>query len=76
MFFSGLLVYFVVDMVKIQSPKEGQFSITLPLAVMKFKRWKKGTELLPMVDDKGDVVLKEIQQETLVKGSGQRNSKI
>jgi hypothetical protein len=50
-------------MVKIQNPKEGQFNITLPLGIMKMKRWKKGTELLLTLDEKGEVVLKEITQE-------------
>jgi len=47
-------------MVKIQNPKEGQFNITLPLGIMKIKRWKKGTELLLTLNEKGEVILKEI----------------
>jgi len=47
-------------MVKIQCPKEGQFNITLPLGIIKMKRWKKGTELFPTLNEKGEVILKEI----------------
>jgi hypothetical protein len=47
-------------MVKIQNPKKGQFNITLPLGIIKMKRWKKGTELYPTLNEKGEVILKEI----------------
>lgn len=47
-------------MVKIQNPKPGQFNITLPLGIIKMKRWKKGTELFPTLNEKGEVILKEI----------------
>lgn len=47
-------------MVKIQSPKKGQFSITLPLGIIKMKQWKKGTEIFPTLNEKGEVILKEI----------------
>jgi len=50
-------------MVKIQSPKAGQFSITLPLGIIKLKRWKKGTEIFPTLNEKGEVVLKELKLE-------------
>lgn len=50
-------------MVKIQNPKEGQFNITIPLGIMKLKRWRKGTELFLTLSEKGDVVLKEINAE-------------
>jgi hypothetical protein len=47
-------------MVKIQNPKPGQFSITLPLTIIKMKKWKKGTELFATINDKGDIILREI----------------
>jgi hypothetical protein len=47
-------------MVKIQSPKDGQYGITLPLGIIKLKGWKKGTELFPTLNEKGEVILKEI----------------
>ncbi len=51
-------------MVKIQSPKSGQFNITIPLGLIKLKRWKKGTEIFPTLNEKGEVVLKEITYES------------
>jgi hypothetical protein len=50
-------------MVKIQNPKEGQFNITLPLGIMKMKRWKKGTELYLTLSESGEVILKEIVED-------------
>ncbi len=50
-------------MVKIQSPKQGQYSITLPLGIIKMKKWKKGTELYPTLNEKGEVILKELTTE-------------
>lgn len=47
-------------MVKIQNPKPGQYGITIPLGLMKYKRWKKGTELFVTMKSNGEVVLKEI----------------
>lgn len=47
-------------MVKIQNPKPGQYGITLPLGIIKMKKWKKGTEIFPTLNDKGEVVLKEL----------------
>jgi hypothetical protein len=47
-------------LVKIQNPKPGQFSITLPIGIMKIKRWRKGTEVFPTMNEKGEIVLKEI----------------
>jgi hypothetical protein len=47
-------------MVKIQNPKQGQYNITLPLGIMKMKKWKKGTELLLTLNERGEVILKEI----------------
>jgi hypothetical protein len=47
-------------MVKIQQPQEGQFNITLPLGIIKMKKWKKGTELFLTLNEKGEVILKEI----------------
>ena len=51
-------------MVKIQNPKKGQFSITLPLGIMKMKKWKKGTEIFPTLNEKGEVILKELTHES------------
>jgi len=50
-------------MVKIQNPKAGQYSITLPLGIIKMKKWKKGTEIFLTLNEKGEVVLKEIKYE-------------
>ncbi|MBW2964775.1 hypothetical protein KY363_04915 [Candidatus Woesearchaeota archaeon] len=50
-------------MVKIQNPKQGQYSITIPLGIVKLKRWKKGTELFLTLSERGDVVLREINAE-------------
>ncbi len=47
-------------MVKIQNPKQGQYSITLPLGIIKLKQWKKGTELFATLNEHGEVILKEI----------------
>jgi len=47
-------------MVKVQNPKKGQFSITLPLGIIKMKNWRKGTEIFPTLNEKGEVILKEI----------------
>lgn len=47
-------------MVKIQNPKPGQYSITLPLGIIKMKKWKKGTEIFLTLNEKGEVILKEI----------------
>jgi hypothetical protein len=47
-------------MVKIQNPKPGQFNITLPIGIIKMKRWKKGTEIFPTMNEKGEIVLKEM----------------
>lgn len=49
-------------MVKIQNPKPGQFGITLPLGIIKMKKWKKGTELFITMNEAGDILLKEIIQ--------------
>jgi hypothetical protein len=51
-------------MVKVQNPKKGQFSITLPLGIIKMKRWKKGTEIFLTLNEKGDVILKEMTHES------------
>ena len=48
-------------MVKIQETNTGQSVITLPKTIMKATGWKKGTELIPHVDDDGNLVLKEIK---------------
>jgi hypothetical protein len=47
-------------LVKIQNPKPGQFGITLPLGIIKLKHWKKGTELFITMNEKGEIILKEL----------------
>ncbi len=59
-------------MVKIQNPKEGQFNITLPLGIIKMKRWRKGTEIFPTLNERGEVVLKELTLEPAVEQGAKR----
>jgi len=39
---------------------KNRFSLTLPVKLVKFKGWKRGSELLPVINDKGELVIKEI----------------
>ncbi len=48
-------------MVKIQETNTGQSIITIPRNIMKATGWKKGTELMPYVDEEGKLILKEIK---------------
>lgn len=47
-------------MVNIQQTKKGQYTITLPLDIIQLKKWKKGVKLYPYINEKGELVLKEI----------------
>lgn len=40
----------------------GQFRITLPKDIVKSKKWKQGTELIVVMNEKGNLVLKEVKQ--------------
>lgn len=48
-------------MAKVQKTKKGQYTITLPLEIIEIKKWKKGTKLYPYINEKGELVLKEIK---------------
>ena len=45
---------------RIQETKNGQHFITLPIMIVKGKGWKKGTELKIQINEKGDIILKEV----------------
>lgn len=45
-------------MVKLQYDNNKQYKVTLPKALIEAKGWEKGTELLVVLDDKGNIVLK------------------
>jgi len=48
-------------MVNIQKTKKGQYTLTLPLDIILIKKWKKGTKLYSYINEKGELVLKEIK---------------
>ena len=45
-------------MVKLQFDNNKQYKVTLPKALIEAKGWGKGTDLLVVLDDKGNIVLK------------------
>ncbi|MBD3249057.1 hypothetical protein GF336_03355 [Candidatus Woesearchaeota archaeon] len=46
---------------KLQNNK-GQFKLTLPKDIVKSKKWKQGTELLITMNEKGEIVIKEMKR--------------
>lgn len=46
----------------IQQTKSGQYFITVPVAIVDFKKWKKGTVLEITEDRYGEVTLKEAHE--------------
>jgi len=48
-------------MVNIQKTKKGQYTITISLDIIQLKKWKKGTKLYSYINEKGELVLKEIK---------------
>lgn len=45
----------------IQKTNKGQFIITLPKIIVELKDWKKGTKILFILDNLGNLILKEIR---------------
>jgi len=43
----------------LQCPHNKQFMITLPKGLVLAKRWKKGEELIFLIDNKGDIIIKK-----------------
>ena len=51
-------------MVKLQEHKIGeklQYSITIPVTLVKAKQWKKGQELLLIFNEKGNIEIREVK---------------
>lgn len=40
----------------------GQFKLTIPKDLVKVKKWKHGSELVVVMNDSGDLVIKEIKK--------------
>jgi len=40
----------------------GQYKITIPKDLAEIKGWTKGTKLFFVVDEKGDIILKELKK--------------
>ena len=49
-------------MVKIQEPKKGQITITIPASITRLTGWKKGDELVVIPGD-GEIILKRIRKD-------------
>jgi bifunctional DNA-binding transcriptional regulator/antitoxin component of YhaV-PrlF toxin-antitoxin module len=50
-------------MVRLQETKVGiksQYSITIPITLVKAKQWKKGQELLLIFNEKGNIEIREV----------------
>jgi len=45
----------------IQKTNKGQFIITLPRIIVELKGWKKGTKIIFIQDNLGNLILKEIR---------------
>ena len=48
-------------MVKIQETKNGQATITVPKDIMRVLGWNKGTAVIPIPDENGNLLLKEMK---------------
>lgn len=48
-------------MVYVQKTSNEQFVITIPKSIIKLVKWKKGTELVFLQDNQGNVILKTIK---------------
>ena len=46
-------------MVKLQHDKNDQYKITLPKSLIEAKGWKKGDPIKVVLDDEGNIVLKQ-----------------
>jgi len=49
-------------MVKLQFENNKQFKVTLPKQIIKAKGWKKGDEIVVILDQFGNIVLKKEQR--------------
>jgi len=49
-------------MVKIQQTSKGQYVITLPKALVKAKGWDKGTELMLILNNRGNIEIVEAKK--------------
>jgi bifunctional DNA-binding transcriptional regulator/antitoxin component of YhaV-PrlF toxin-antitoxin module len=47
---------------KIQQMKNGQHFITLPRQIVRAKNWKKGQELEIIINDQGQLIIKEVDK--------------
>lgn len=47
---------------KVQVSKNGQYSVTLPLAICQGKQWKDGTPLVFRFGAKGEVIIEEAKE--------------
>jgi len=45
---------------KLQQIKDKQFIISLPVAIVRAKGWKKGDTINAVLDSKGDIILRKI----------------
>ena len=44
-------------MMKLQKNNKGQYTVTLPVSVVRAKGWRKGDELSVKIDERGRIVL-------------------
>jgi AbrB family looped-hinge helix DNA binding protein len=49
-------------MVRIQEPKKGQLTITVPAHIARLTGWKKGDELI-MVPGDGEIILRRLRKD-------------
>jgi bifunctional DNA-binding transcriptional regulator/antitoxin component of YhaV-PrlF toxin-antitoxin module len=47
---------------KIQD-NSGQFRLTIPKGIAKMKGWKQGTEIVIVMNEEGDIILKEVRRQ-------------
>jgi len=47
---------------KLQKMNDKQFFITLPNAIIRAKGWQKGDSIKAVIDGKGDIVLKKLEE--------------